>query len=137
MLIVESTVTVTLSSNTCDVVAGRWVDAYTGAVITDPSMIDIDHMVPLANAHRSGGALWSTTVKQYYANDLELEVALIAVSASANRSKGDRSPDEWKPPATTAWCGYATWWVEVKHRWSLTVTTSEKSALQDMLGTCS
>lgn len=136
MLIAESTVTVTLSSDRCDVVAGRWVDAYTGAVITDPSTIDIDHMVPLADAHRSGGARWTTTVKRSYANDLELDVALIAVSASANRSKGDRSPDEWKPPAATAWCGYATWWVEVKYRWTLTVTSSEKSALQDMLSIC-
>ena len=128
--------TVTLTASGCDVVAGRWVDAYSGAVITDPSTIDIDHMVPLANAHRSGGATWSTTVKRTYANDLELDVALIAVSASANRSKGDRSPDEWKPPATSAWCGYANWWIDVKYRWTLTVTTSEKSALEDMLATC-
>lgn len=136
VLIVESTVTATLSSDRCAVVAGRWIDAYTGAVITDPSAIDIDHMVPLANAHRSGAARWSTTMKRSYANDLQLDVALIAVSASVNRSKGDRSPDQWRPPAATAWCGYATWWIEVKYRWSLTVTPAERTALQDMLRTC-
>ena len=128
--------TVTLSSDGCDVVAGRWVDPYTGTVITEPSTIDIDHVVPLANAHRSGGARWSTTVKRSYANDLQLDVALVAVSASVNRSKGDRSPDQWKPPAASAWCGYASWWVEVKYRWSLTVTNPEKTALADMLATC-
>jgi hypothetical protein len=105
-------------------------------VFTNPSDLDIDHMVPLGNAHRSGGARWTTTVKRSYANDLDLDAALIAVSASANRSKGDSSPDEWKPPAATAWCGYATWWVDVKYEWSLTVTVAEKSALADMLGTC-
>lgn len=49
MLIIESTVRVTLSANGCDVVAGRWVDIYTGQVLSDPSLLDIDHMVPLAN----------------------------------------------------------------------------------------
>ncbi len=81
--------TVTLSGNGCDVVAGRWVDIYTGSVFTDPSLLDVDHMVPLADAHRSGGAVWDAARKAVYANDLALADALIAVSASANRSKSD------------------------------------------------
>jgi hypothetical protein len=55
VLIVESTITVTLSADGCDVIAGQWVDIYTSRVFTDPSLLDIDHMVPLADAHRSGG----------------------------------------------------------------------------------
>ncbi len=128
--------TVTLSGNGCDVVAGRWVDIYTGSVFTDPSLLDVDHMVPLADAHRSGGAVWDAARKAVYANDLALADALIAVSASANRSKSDRSPDEWLPPSTASHCRYVTAWIEVKHRWALSVTPAEKAALERVIRTC-
>jgi hypothetical protein len=135
-LIVESTVTVTLTADGCEVLAGRWVDVYTGAVFTDPSALDIDHMVPLAEANRSGGAAWQRAAKTIFANDLAYPGALLAVSASSNRSKGDRTPDEWRPPAHTSWCLYATSWVDVKYEWHLTVTAAERDALADMLATC-
>lgn len=136
MLIVESTVRVTLSPDGCEVVTGRWVDVYTGSTFTNPSALDIDHMIPLAEANRSGGASWDRTTKTMFANDLAYAHALVAVSASANRSKADRTPDEWKPPARTAWCFYATAWVDVKYEWRLSVTTSERDALAEMLETC-
>jgi hypothetical protein len=127
---------VSMSPDGCRVVAGLWVDRFTGERFTDPSRLDIDHMVPLANAHRSTGALWPREHKQAFANDLTTPDALVAVSASANRSKGDRSPDQWKPPDADAWCWYATVWVTVKVTWDLTVTTPERGALSDMLQTC-
>lgn len=136
MLIVESTVQVALSANGCDVAAGRWVDLYTGQVFTDPSLLDIDHMVPLANAHRSGGASWNTARKAAFANYLALEDALIAVSAPANRSKSDRSPDQWLPPAHASHCRYVVAWVDVKYQWALSVTAAEKAALEETLAGC-
>lgn len=126
----------TLSSDGCTVVSGVWRDYFTGAAITDPSGLDIDHMVPLANAHGSGGAGWAAEKKRDYANDLSNAHALVAVSASANRSKGSRSADQWKPSDTASWCWYAGAWVSVKAEWNLTVTASEKSALAGMLTTC-
>ena len=36
---------------------------------------------------------------------------LIAVSASANRSKSDQGPEEWRPPDESYWCDYAVDWV--------------------------
>ena len=38
----------------CNVVGGRWFSTYDERTFTDPSDVDIDHMVPLANAWRSG-----------------------------------------------------------------------------------
>jgi len=93
-------------------------------------------MVPLADAHRSGAATWPAGYKQVYANDLAIADALIAVSASANRSKSDQSPDEWMPTNTTSHCRYATAWVDVKYRWSLTVTNAERSALERAIVAC-
>jgi hypothetical protein len=61
---------------------------------------------------------------------------LWAVTDNVNESKGDSSPDAWKPPLSSFYCTYAEAWVEVKSYWDLTVTSAEKSALSSMLATC-
>jgi hypothetical protein len=119
----------------CNVVAGTWKSLYDGVVITSPTKIDIDHMVPLADAWRSGAAAWTTEKRGDFANDLK-DPQLVAVSASSNRAKGDQDPSTWKPKATSAWCVYAKDWIAVKTAWKLTVTTAEKAALTDMLEKC-
>jgi hypothetical protein len=119
----------------CNVVAGTWTSIYDGRVLDSPTKVDIDHMVPLANAWRSGAAKWTTDKRAEFANDLE-DPQLVAVSATSNRSKGDQDPSTWKPTVTGVWCEYAEDWVAVKTHWKLTVTTAEKSALDDMLEKC-
>ena len=120
----------------CTVTGGRWYGAFTGTWVTNPSSLDIDHFVPLANAHASGGWAWSSATKRNYYNDLSDPKHLIAVTASANRSKGARGPESWKPTNTDYWCVYAHTWATIKTRWELTVTTSELGALTSMLNTC-
>ena len=136
MLIAESTVPATVEPGTCRVLTGRWVSAYDGLVVTDPSALDIDHVVALEEAWDGGGYLWTEQQRRDYANDTTHPDALIAVSASSNRSKGSLTPDQWKPPMRSYWCTYATHWVAVKHRWDLPVSVPEKTALTDMLATC-
>lgn len=55
VLIVESSIAVTLNPSGCRVIAGQWQDPYGGETFTNPSDLDIDHLVPLAHAHVSGG----------------------------------------------------------------------------------
>jgi hypothetical protein len=119
----------------CNVVGGRWLSVYDNRTLSDPASVDIDHMVPLANAWRSGADKWTDTRRGDFANDLT-RPQLIAVSASSNRAKGDQDPSQWKPPSRDAWCEYARDWIEVKHYWHLSVTTGERAALDDMLETC-
>ncbi|MDI3403646.1 HNH endonuclease family protein [Streptomyces cavernicola] len=119
----------------CRAVSGSWESVYDDEEFTDSSDLDIDHMVPLANAWRSGADDWTQTRREEFANDLT-HPQLIAVSASSNRSKGDQGPDEWQPPAKTYWCVYGRAWVSVKTTYELTVTEAEKSELDEMLGTC-
>jgi 5-methylcytosine-specific restriction endonuclease McrA len=120
----------------CHITGGTWFSVYDGQTFTDPSDIDIDHVVPLANAWRTGAAAWSDEERSAFANDLE-RPQLIAVSASSNRSKGDQDPSEWQPPRHEYWCPYAQSWIAVKSYWQLSVTVDEKEALTEMLGTCS
>lgn len=120
----------------CRVASGDWFGQYTGERFTDPSDLDIDHMVPLANAHRSGGWQWSKERKRDYANDLSYPNHLIAVQSSANRRKGSKGPEDWKPPRREYWCQYATDWAAVKQAWGLTATPREAAALQEMLAAC-
>jgi hypothetical protein len=133
----ESASSVFLNDSGCLIAGGSWFGAFTGTWFTDPSDLDIDHFVPLANAHRSGGWAWGADTKQRYYNDLSDPSHLIAVSASANRSKGSRGPEDWRPPDSSYWCTYADTWADIKIRWSLTVTATELVALEDMLATCS
>jgi hypothetical protein len=120
--------------DSCRVVSGTWYSAFDGETLTDPSDIDIDHMVPLANAWRTGAAEWDDDRRADFANDLDTP-QLIAVSASSNRAKGDQDPSQWQP-IREFHCQYAHDWVVVKHHWELWVTEAEQTALADMLDTC-
>jgi hypothetical protein len=119
----------------CNVVSGRWSSAYDKGTFTDPSDVDIDHTVPLANAWRSGADKWDDSKRGDFANDLT-RPQLLAVSASSNRSKGDQDPSTWKPANRDYWCKYAEDWITVKHYWRLSVTDVEKRSLTELLETC-
>jgi hypothetical protein len=118
------------------VLTGEWWAAFSNTTVTLASDLDVDHFVPLKNAHDSGGSWWDAERKQRYANSLEDPAHLIAVTDGLNQSKGSRGPHQWKPPNTAYWCTYATDWVRIKTTWDLTVTREEATALREMLATC-
>ena len=124
-----------VKTSSCNVVAGTWRSAYDGRVLDSPTKVEIDHLVPLADAWRSGAASWTTAKREDFANDLD-HPELVAVSATSNRAKGDQDPSTWRPKETGMWCEYATDWITVKTAWKLTVTAPEKAALGDMLDEC-
>jgi hypothetical protein len=119
----------------CRVVSGRWVSPYDGGVWTEPTDVDIDHLVPLANAWRSGAGEWSRDKRREFANDM-VRPQLIAVTDNVNQAKGDQGPDTWKPPLTSTWCGYSVNWIAVKHHYGLSVNDTEKTELAKMLDRC-
>lgn len=123
-----------------DVLAGTWVDPYTGRrlVFTDlkeprqAQAIQIDHVVPLSEAWRSGASGWSPDRRRAFANDLG---NLLAVDGPTNMSKSDDDPAGWRPRKGFQ-CAYAARWIETKARWSLAADDSERRALEEMLGYC-
>ena len=117
----------------CNITEGRWVDPYTGIEYVDPSDLDIDHFVPLAEAHESGGANWDQKTKELYANDLGYPEHLVAMSSSENRSKGKRDPAEWLPDSSQYWKQYVLDWVKVKVKWGLSADSAELVAIKSVL----
>jgi hypothetical protein len=117
----------------CGVQSGQLQDPYTGETITSVSKIQIDHVVPLAEMWRTGAAGWTVDRRTLAANDLR---NLVAVKGSVNQSKSDQTPDQWMPPNAAYACSYARIYVGVKAEYTLTVTQTERTALEQALATC-
>lgn len=114
---------------------GLWYSPYNGRFHAVSSGMDIDHVVALAENWRSGGKLWDDATREAYANDMYAP-SLIAVTASVNRSKGDRDPTSWLPPRILYRCTYLTHWTAVKWRWQLTMQQAERSRIAAQLALC-
>lgn len=123
-----------------DVLAGTWIDPYTGESIalTDAKQgsqaekVQIDHIVPLSVAWRYGANTWTDARRLAFANDLR---ELVASGGASNQSKGGSDASQWQP-VRAARCGYAVRYVAVKSAYALPTDATEKRALQDMLATC-
>ena len=114
----------------CTIRSGSWVDEYSGRTYRSPLSVTADHLVPLANAWRTGARRWSRARRAQYAND---PVVLVVTSMSLDRQKGSRSPDQWKPPRRGDWFAYAERWIRIKTKYHLGVTRPERAALRRML----
>jgi len=136
VLIAESLAPVTLDTKKCKVLTGLWYDPFTGKEFTSPTKLDIDHFVPLKEVHLSGGGNWSSDKRKEYANDIDYPYTLIAVSLSANRSKGARDPANWMPPNKSFHCDYIRTWVAIKARWDLSIDKKEQAKIDEVLNTC-
>ncbi len=117
----------------CQPTAGTWMSRYDGLRVTDPAAVQIDHRVPLREATRSGARTWDRATRVGFYND---PANLVAVSAHANTSKGDRDPGTWRPGLRTAWCDYASAYIATKHTYRLSVDARERAGLASMLNTC-
>ncbi len=121
-------------TGTCTITSGQWYSYYDQETWTDPSDVDIDHMVPLAEAWDSGARTWKKVVRESFANDLGDRRSLAGVTDNVNQSKGDQDPAEWLPEFSQ--CRYLREWVAVKHRWRLRVDATEKSTLVSLGADC-
>ncbi|MEU6937040.1 HNH endonuclease family protein [Streptomyces rubiginosohelvolus] len=129
VLIAEATTAPAVAAG-CKLTGGVWLSYYDGHEVTDPGALDIDHMVPLAEAWDSGASTWTAARREAYANDQGSTVSLVAVTARSNRQKSDQDPAQWLPPAPEAQCRYVGEWVSTKLRWQLAVDAAELEALK-------
>ncbi|MDI5911588.1 MULTISPECIES: hypothetical protein [Streptomyces] len=92
---------------------------YDDAYFTTARALDIDRLIPLAEAWDSDASAWTLKEREVCANDLEDARALIAVSFASNRSKADQDPTSRRLG------GRQTRW--------LTIDPVEQTALADIL----
>ncbi|MEW1892237.1 HNH endonuclease family protein [Streptomyces sp. NPDC085659] len=114
----------------CKLTGGTWRSYYDGQEVTSAGSLDIDHMVPLAEAWDSGASTWTPARREAYANDQGADISLVAVTARTNRQKADQDPADWMPPSPEAQCRYVGEWVATKLRWQLTADVRELEALE-------
>jgi len=117
----------------CSVVAGDWVSPYDGASWSDPSNIDIDHVVALKEVWDSGGWAWSEATRTAYANDTTDKRTLLAVTDRVNQQKSDKDPSNWMPPLRGYWCQYLSDWISIKARWNLSMDQSEFGRVKNVV----
>jgi len=124
-----------VTDSACAATSGSWYSPYDGATWTAASDVDIDHLVPLAEAWDSGASAWTTARRQSFANDVT-RPQLLAVTDNVNQSKGDQDPATWMPSVTSYRCTYVRAWVQVKYYYGLSVDSAEKTALTNYLANC-
>lgn len=135
----DSQVPVSLSSDKCTVVGGKWLDPYTGNELTDARDIQIDHFVPLKNAYISGADQWNSQERCLYANFMGNSYHLLPVWGPENSRKSDKPIDGYLPPNNNYRCQYVAQWLKIKYIWKLKLSPNEVEQVQRMLrnGECS
>ena len=124
----------------CVVLSGTLAEPYTGATIEfqkgekTSSLVQIDHVVALADAWRSGAWRWDAERRQEFANDPQ---NLLAVDGAANEDKSASSADQWLPPNRAFRCDYVKRQIAVKSAYGLSVTRTEQDAMAEQLSICS
>ena len=109
---------------------GEW---YAGEGGLSAPRFDIDHIVSLKEAWRSGADEWSASNKDTFADDM---LNLTAVTASSNRSKGAKDASEWLPPEPSGQCYLSIRVIQVKTKWNLSVDQDEYTTLKELIESC-
>ncbi len=121
----------------CVVVAGTGVDFYTGEAFrfekAQADRVQVDHVVALAEAWRSGASSWTEDRRRAFANDPR---GLVLTSRSVNAGKGDQDAGTWAPASRAAACRFAVVVVQVKSAYGLAVDTREREGLLADLRAC-
>lgn len=131
--------TAKLDADQCTVLAGEFIEPYTGQNLifyekADLSKgVQIDHVVALSDAWQKG-AQYKTAEERYaLATD---PLNLLAVDASANQQKSDGDAATWLPKNKAFRCQYVARQVSVKYKYSLWVTQAEHDAIAKVLTAC-
>lgn len=120
----------------CVVQRGILTDPYTGTTVhfdrsTNPGLVQVDHVYPLAAAWDHGAAQWTPEQRRDFANDPR---NLIATLGTENRIKGDRTPAQWLPAQGR--CRYAGAYLAVAERYDLSISRGDASALARVAQSC-
>ena len=117
------------SSDGCFVNSGKWLDPYDNLYYFSSSEVQIDHVVALFEAHKSGAWSFPAERKLKFANNIDLDDLLIAVGGSSNASKGSSDPSDWMPSNSSHNCEYLNKWLDIKSVFRLGIDSDEREAI--------
>ncbi|WP_122819356.1 HNH endonuclease family protein [Varibaculum vaginae] len=126
-------------THNCLVLSGEFTEPYTGRFqqfrkgADTSSKIQIDHVVALSNAWKTGASKWDAKSREQFAND---PLNLLAVDGPANQDKQDKDAASWLPPNPGFHCQYVALQTAIKQKWKLLVTPQEKRALATVAASC-
>ena len=124
-----------LSSDTCYVNSGKWFDPYDNVYYFNSSEVQIDHVIALYEAHKSGAWSFPAARKLKFANNIDFDDLLIAVGGSSNSRKSSFDPASWMPSNVSYSCDYLEKWLNVKAEFRLSLDESEKVAIESLYQT--
>jgi hypothetical protein len=117
------------AGSSCIVQSGVLSDPYTGRLIRflrgvrTSSAVQIDHVVALGDAWRTGAAGWTFARR-------------LAYDGPENEAKGDDDASQWLPPNRGYDCRYIKQQITIKTTYSLWVTRAEHDAMARQLPGC-
>lgn len=123
----------------CVVETGILDCPYTGQKVqfkhgaTSSTAVQIDHVVALSNAWKTGAQALSRQERLLMAND---PLNLLAVAGQANQDKENADAWQWLPPNQNYHCAYVARQIAVKKKYHLWVGPKEKTAMEKVLSTC-
>lgn len=123
----------------CKVLSGVLQDPFTGQTINfvrgqgTSEMVQIDHVVAMADAWQKGAQDWTPERREEFGNDME---NLLAVDGPQNQKKGAGDAATWLPPNKNFRCQYVSIQIHVKAKYGLWVTPAEHDAMSRELDRC-
>src|SRR5699024_5361087 len=122
----------------CRLIFGTATDPFSGQFIEHDrdaedfgrTPFDIDHIVPIGEAHRSGAADWDDQTRQEFYQDKD---NLLAVDAAQNRAKSDADVNNYLPPNQALYCDYVATHVYIKDKYDLTMDQAEYDVAASVL----
>lgn len=126
-------------SGPCKILTGVLNEPYTGRIIDflrgvkTSALVQIDHLVPLANAWQTGAQQLTQQQREQLAND---PLNLLAVDGSSNEQKSDGDAAAWLPAQKSFRCTYVARQISVKANYHLWVTSAERAAMVRVLSAC-
>jgi len=138
----ESLTDVTYSDSNRSVAGGLWNLVYVEGTTTNPSDLDAEHVLPLANMHVracSAGIVFTESEREVLANDPDL---VFVADDGANQSRGAKSwasspyGSGWFPPNASVHCDWLQIQIQLLDKYTLPVTGEEVSVARTKLTSC-
>lgn len=133
------------------ITGGTWYIPYTGETVTYQSKeevsknIQIDHIVPVAYAHRHGASSWDEDKREEFYNDYgqssiwsngdnsddyENVGNLIVSDSRSNIQKSDSGPSEWLPSNKDYILEYCERWVKICNAYDISITQDDYNTIK-------